>query len=226
MIIAFEGLDGSGKSSQAKELSRKLIDDGYNVILSPWRRGKGIVNFLKEMCTSEHCNARDGSLAFAAEYWTRWDEDKKYENSKDIIIYDRYIYTEIARGVARGINEEWMNLLYKNAIKPDITFFIQCNIEDLYNRKKDAKISFFEAGIDSLNEKNEKFNKTYIKYSNGEYENIFILERFCKFQEKQLKAYKELKDYKEFFKLDSSSLSIEDMEKIIYKEVIKKIELQ
>lgn len=226
MIIAFEGLDGSGKSSQAKELYRKLTEEGYNVILSPWRRGKGIVDFLKEMCTSEYCDARDGSLAFAAEYWTRWDEDKKYENSKDIIIYDRYIYTEIARGVARGITQEWLNLLYRNAIKPDITFFIQCNKEDLYNRKKDSKISLFEAGLDSMNEKKEKFNEVYIKYDNGEYDKTYILKCFCEFQEKQLEAYKELNDYKEFFKLDSSRLSIEDMEKIIYREVIKKIELQ
>lgn len=228
MIIAFEGLDGSGKSSQAKLLYKELTNKGYNVVLSPWRRGKGIVSFLKEICVSDYTYSRDGTLAFAAEYWTRWEEDKKYKDSrKSIIIYDRYIYTEIARGIARGIEKRWIKLLYENALKPDITFFLQCDLNDLYERKKNKEISFFESGFDSCynNKEQISFNELYKKFHEGKYSKDSILESFLRFQKKQLNEYKKLDEYKEFIKFNSSESKIDEIQKKIYNETIKKLKL-
>lgn len=224
MIIVFEGLDGSGKSTHIKIVYERLINEGYDVIISPWRRGKGIVKFLNRMCEHYHTNSKDGTLAFAAEFWTRWDWDlERIKSKKKIIIYDRYIYTEIARGIARGLEKNWLQSLYEGAEIPDITFFFSCSKDELNKRKNGSQISFFEAGFDSIDKRKIFFSEKYLDYKNGIHDEEKVLEAFCSFQEKQMIEYGKLNDYSNFITIDTTGRVFEDVHNQVYECLQKKL---
>ena len=220
MIIAFEGLDGCGKSTQINLLKDYLDSLHIKVSVCDWRRGKNIVKLVQRMAKSNDTFRRDGSLVFASEFWRICDDqNERIKSTNEIIIFDRYIYTEIARGIARGLNADWLNMLYNDAPIPNITFFMDCSLPIILNRKKDKDISFFEAGLDADLCSNDSYYNLYIDYNSGKISKHKLNKAFESFQEKQLKAYKSLKSFNDFCIIDTYELDIVQIHKLILNEV-------
>ena len=118
-LIAAEGLDGSGKSTQLHLLSFWLRAEGYEVILSEWASSKLIKRALKagrniaEMHQSEVVPALQRGA---------------------IVLADRYIYTALARDLARGVELVWAQNIYQFATRPDLNIYFQLNVEEALRR--------------------------------------------------------------------------------------------
>jgi thymidylate kinase len=73
--------------------------------------------------------ARDGrhpeavQLLFAADKYRAF-EDIESVYAPDILIYDRYIDSGIAYGIAGGISAEWLLSIHANLPKADLTFWL------------------------------------------------------------------------------------------------------
>ena len=68
-----------------------------------------------------------------------------------IVLADRYIYTAIARGVARAADRDWlMDHLRFCALKPDLViFYLQIGVKELVPRVLEAgKMNYWESGLD------------------------------------------------------------------------------
>jgi len=66
-----------------------------------------------------------------------------------VVLADRYIYTAIARGIARGADRDWLRDLYGFAIQPDLIFYLRLGVNDLVPRVLAAgKMNYWEAGMD------------------------------------------------------------------------------
>jgi dTMP kinase len=66
-----------------------------------------------------------------------------------IVLADRYVYTAIARGIARGADKDWLHDLYGFAVAPDLVFYLQVAVRDLVPRVLEAgKMNYWESGLD------------------------------------------------------------------------------
>ncbi|MBP1358129.1 MAG: dTMP kinase [Sulfolobus sp.] len=150
VLIAFEGIDGSGKSSQAS-LLKDWIEMRMDVYLTEWNSSDWIHDIIKEAKKKDLLTPLTFSLIHATDFSDRYERYiLPMLKTGFTVICDRYIYTAYARDTVRGVNLEWVKKLYSFAIKPDVTFYIRVQPEVALERIKKAKrkIKPQEAGAD------------------------------------------------------------------------------
>jgi dTMP kinase len=153
-FIAFEGLDGSGKSTHIKALCMKLRQKGLDVIkTSEPSRGR-IGKFIREYVESREIRLPPEieALLFAAD---RLDHVKRIiepalERGK-IVVSDRYTHSSLAYQGAEGLNIEWIEELNKFAIKPELTILLDVPSETALGRMKGRRKTIFE--VDTVQQK-------------------------------------------------------------------------
>ncbi|WP_278465353.1 dTMP kinase [Saccharolobus islandicus] len=154
LLIAFEGIDGSGKSSQAV-LLKDWIEMRRDVYLTEWNSSDWIHDIIKEAKKKNTLTPTTFSLIHATDFSDRYERFiLPMLKSGFVVICDRYIYTAYARDVVRNVDFNWVKKLYSFAIKPNFTFYIRVTPEVTLERIKKAKrkIKPQEAGIDILGE--------------------------------------------------------------------------
>lgn len=126
-LLVFEGIDGSGKSTQARRLVRRLRGLGYGVVLlrEPTRGKWGrTIKSLARM---------DGSLTPEQELnlfvKDRRENVKKNISpalaAKKIVVLDRYYFSTVAYQGAKGIDPARIRRLNESfAVKPDLVFIL------------------------------------------------------------------------------------------------------
>jgi len=134
-LIAAEGLDGSGKSTQLHLLSFWLRAEGYEVILSEWTSSKLIKRALKAGRKQGASDPRLLSLLHAADIAEIHQSDVVPALQRGaIVLADRYIYTALARDLARGVELEWARNVYQFATRPDLNIYFQISAEEALRR--------------------------------------------------------------------------------------------
>ncbi|AGJ61823.1 dTMP kinase [Saccharolobus islandicus] len=154
LLIAFEGIDGSGKSSQAV-LLKDWIEMRRDVYLTEWNSSDWIHDIIKEAKKKNTLTPTTFSLIHATDFSDRYERFiLPMLKSGFVVICDRYIYTAYARDMVRNVDFNWVKKLYSFAIKPNFTFYIRVTPEVALERIKKAKrkIKPQEAGIDILGE--------------------------------------------------------------------------
>lgn len=144
MFITFEGIDGCGKSTHAKLLSDFLNQKGYKTIILREPGGTDFSEKIREiLLTSEYnLNPQIELLLFeAARSHLTHNVIKKALQSGTAVISDRFFDSTTAyQGYGRGIDLEIIkicNNLAANGIKPDLTFYLDLEIEEALSRSKD-----------------------------------------------------------------------------------------
>ena len=134
-LIAAEGLDGSGKSTQLHLLSFWLRAEGYEVILSEWTSSKLIKRALKAGRKQGSSDPRLLSLLHAADIAEMHQSDIVPALQRGaIVLADRYIYTALARDLARGVELEWARNIYQFATHPDLSVYFRISAEEALRR--------------------------------------------------------------------------------------------
>jgi len=137
IFVTFEGIDGSGKSTQANSLLRKVQENGLNAVLFREPGGTRISEQIRQiLLTAKHTEMVSITevLLYSAARAQLTDEmiiPGLQEN--DIVICDRYYDSTTAyQGFGRGINMEFINALTQeasNRIEPDLTFLVDVDVE-------------------------------------------------------------------------------------------------
>ena len=130
-FIVFEGLDRSGKSSQASILCDSLRSQGRNVLLwkYPAREtflGKTIDGYLKN---SVSLPDRSIHLLFSANRWETVDCLLTELNNGTDIVCDRYAYSGIAYSAAKGLDFEWCRSADIGLPQPDLVLYMKVSAE-------------------------------------------------------------------------------------------------
>ena len=149
-LIVVEGTDGVGRSTQAHMLKEWLEVQGYAVLETGWTRSKLVGQAITD-AKQGHSLHR---LTYCLMYATDLADRLEYQvlpalRSGFIVLADRYIYTAIARGIARGADKRWLHNLFGFAVTPDLVFYLQAKVHDLVPRVLEAgKMNYWESGLD------------------------------------------------------------------------------
>jgi len=150
-LIAVEGLDGSGKSTQIYLLKRWLELQGLKVFFSEWNSSDLVKAATSKGKKRELLSPTTFSLIHATDFADRTEQHIIPPlKAGALVLADRYIYTAFARDVARGVNPGWVRNLYRFAVKPTIAFYFRISVADAMKRivgGRDA-IKYYEAGMD------------------------------------------------------------------------------
>jgi dTMP kinase len=150
-LIAVEGLDGSGKSTQIHLLHQWLLGLGCKVFFSEWNSSEIVKDATKIGKKKQILTPTTFSLIHATDLADRYERQvHPMLRAGYIVLCDRYMYTSFARDAVRGCRMEWIEKVYGFVGKPDITFYFRLPLEVALARILDSrpKLKFFEAGMD------------------------------------------------------------------------------
>ena len=149
-FIVFEGIDGSGKTTQSKLLSKK-INGKYTFEPTDGDIGK----YIRKILSGKKCEKEALALLFAAdrvEHVVDIEQDLK----KSHIVCDRYVYSSIVYQSIQGIDLDFIVNINRFAKKPDVMIFLDVNIDESFKRMGGRSKEIFE-NKDTL----EKVKKKY-----------------------------------------------------------------
>src|SRR6478752_4927246 len=150
-LIAVEGLDGSGKSTQVHLVKRWLELDGYRVFFTQWNSSVLVKRSTTRGKTQQLLTPTTFSLIHATDFADRYERQiLPLLRAGYIVLADRYIYTAFARDAVRGLDRDWLERMYSFAVHPDITFYFRVPLEISLNRILEGRpqLKYHEAGLD------------------------------------------------------------------------------
>jgi dTMP kinase len=140
-FICLEGLDGCGKTTQAKLLAKRLRKHYHAVYTAEPSRGP-IGKFVKKHCL--HALNRGSivteALLFAADRVDHLQSEilPALEKGK-LVVSDRYVFSSLAYQGAAGLDLKWIEEVNKHAARPDLALFIDVDPKTVTGRLKKKK---------------------------------------------------------------------------------------
>ncbi|GEA16816.1 thymidylate kinase [Moorella sp. E308F] len=162
-IIAFEGIDASGKATQAEMLATALQGRGYRVMVQSFPCYESpIGQLLKKWLRGEIGLAPQAvHMLFEADRYDFWAKKPVLELEEyDFIIFDRYTLSNLVFGIVNGLYYSWLEAMQNDLPKPDLTFILDLPVELSFKRKKNR--DRFEKDEELL----QRVQDTYIKIGN------------------------------------------------------------
>jgi dTMP kinase len=150
-LIAVEGLDGSGKSTQIKLIKRWMELQGLKVFFSEWNSSVLVKSATSKGKNRELLTPTTFSLIHATDFADRYERQLvPLLRAGYLVLCDRYIFTAFARDVVRGCSPDWVRGIYEFAAQPDLVFFFKAPLETSLGRILDGRpqLKYFEAGMD------------------------------------------------------------------------------
>jgi dTMP kinase len=141
MLIAFEGLDQSGKETQARTLGSRLERNGYTV------RPASFPDYETPI-GREIRQALDGQRDFGPDVMqllyvaNRFEWRPRIESwltDGEVVICDRYRASSIAYGEAQGLDATWLDEIQRGLPVPAITVLLDIAPETAVRRKSSGR---------------------------------------------------------------------------------------
>ena len=137
MLIAFEGLDQSGKETQAQQLRERLRETGRKVrLLSFPDYGTSIGEEIARALAGERDYGPDiMQLLFVANRHERREAIVEWLSGGLILVCDRYRASSIAYGEAQGLDPRWLEAIQQMLPAADLTLFLDIDPKTAASRK-------------------------------------------------------------------------------------------
>lgn len=207
-LIAVEGLDGSGKSTQIHLLKKWLEVQGLKVFFSEWNSSELVKSATSKGKNRQLLTPTTFSLIHATDFADRYERQlMPLLRAGYIVLCDRYIFTAYVRDVVRGCSPRWVRGVYNFAALPDLTFFFKADLEVSLARILDGRpeLKYFEAGMD-------------LRLSSDRYESFRI------FQGRMLERYLNMVEEFRFIVVNANQ-PIETQQSMVRETVASRLEL-
>jgi dTMP kinase len=207
-LIAVEGLDGSGKSTQIYLLKRWLEMRGLKVFFTEWNSSVIVKKATSKGKKRQLLTPTTFSIIHCTDFADRYERQiLPLLKAGYLVLCDRYVYTAFARDSVRGCDREWLRNLYGFARQPDLTFFFNTPLDVALGRILAGRpqLKYHEAGMD-------------LHLSGDPYESFRL------FQERIYNEYLSMLKEFPFLAIDGKA-TIEEQQAMVRRVVTDKIDL-
>lgn len=170
LFINFEGVDGSGKSTQIEHAKRYLEGKGYEVIVTFEPGGTEYASMIRELVLHKHVTEKvlpmtEVLLFFAARYQHYKTLIEPAIAAGKIILCDRFTPSTIAyQGIKGGVSKQSIKDMHQfvlGAAQPDVTILMDISIERTLKRVNSrGELDRIESSLNS--EKIEELRQLYL----------------------------------------------------------------
>ena len=180
MFISFEGIEGSGKSTQIKLIEELIRAKGYQVkkLREPGTTelGEKIRNIFLEKTTETVDPITEAFLLYASR--KHLDQNFLRQNLSDgaIVIADRYADATLAyQSYGKGLDHNFVKLIHDSSqlLSPDLTFYMDISAELSRERISDREMDRMESeSIDFF----KKVREGYLQIAHDNPERVVVLD--------------------------------------------------
>src|SRR4029077_16847036 len=150
-LIVIEGPDAVGRSTQIALLRQWLEQEGHAVLDTGMARsalaGKGI----KEAKGGNTLGPITMTLFYTTDFADRLENEIiPALRAGFVVLIDRYIFSIMARAIARGENRRWIEQVAGFALVPHAVYYLRTDVEHLVSRVVMGRAAFdyWESGMD------------------------------------------------------------------------------
>jgi len=149
-LIVVEGTDGVGRSTQVALLRQWLEQRGHAVFYTGLTRSALAGKGLKRAKEGNTLAPITFTLFYATDFADRLENQViPALRAGFIVLTDRYIASQIARAVVRGVEETWVHDVFGIALVPTTTFYLRADLRHLIPRVAFSRgFDYWESGMD------------------------------------------------------------------------------
>ena len=181
LLVAFEGPDGAGKTTQRKLFKRWLESQGHRVQTTKWASSRLIKPLIKSRKRAHAVGPEELCLLQAADFRHRLEQEILPALWRgEMVLADRFLFTGLSRDAARGLDLDWMLHVYSPLFWPDIVFYFPISVETAARRVATVRApKYYDAGQDvtAIEDPVSSFKQFEARVMR-EYENLALVFKF------------------------------------------------
>jgi dTMP kinase len=187
-LIVIEGTDGVGRSTQINLLKPWLEELGHAVLDTGMTRSLLAGEGIRRAKEGNNLGRVTQSLFYATDFVDRLENEiVPALRAGFIVLTDRYIYSQMARAIVRGMDPRWIRNIFGVALKPDAIFYLRLGIDQLVPRVVISRgFDYWESGMDL-------------------YPGLDMYDSFCNYQAALLAEFDRLSAEYKFETIDASA---------------------
>lgn len=141
LLIAFEGLDQSGKQTQAELLRDRLTAAGRTVQLLSFPDYTTVIGaeIGRALRGERHYTPDVMQLLYVANRYEWKQEIAAARDAGTIVVCDRYLASSVAYGEAHGLDPAWLVAIQRYLPQPDVTILLDIPPDVSARRKQDGR---------------------------------------------------------------------------------------
>src|SRR5579872_2546248 len=150
-LIVIEGPDSVGRSTQVARLRAWLEHQGHAVLDTGLARGALAGKGISQAKEGNTLGPITMTLFYATDFADRLENEIiPALRAGFVVITDRYIFSMMARAIARGENRTWIERTAGFALVPHAVFYLRAEVKDLISRVVVGRGAFdyWESGLD------------------------------------------------------------------------------
>ena len=150
-LVVIEGAAGVGRSTHIELLQGWLEGHGFAVATTGLVRSALTQKGIETAKEGHNFDRTTMALFYATDLADRIENEIVGAlRSGFIVLADRYIFTTMARGAARGLERDWLAQLYGFALVPERIFFLRLDPDELIRRtlRRGGELDYWESGRD------------------------------------------------------------------------------
>lgn len=169
LLIAFEGLDQSGKQTQAELLRDRLVAEGRAVRLLAFPDYDTAIGaeIGRALRGERHYGPDVMQLLYVANRYEWKGEIVDARNRGTILICDRYVASSIAYGEAQGLDPDWLVRTQAYLPQPDVTILLDI-LPAVSARRKQAGRDKYEQDLALL----ARVRDSYLRQASDEWTRV------------------------------------------------------
>ena len=198
MFITFEGIEGSGKSTQIKLLQSSLKQEGHSVEIlrepGTTQLGEKIRDVFLEKTNEKVDPMTEAFLLYASRKHLDQNFLQEHLKNKSIVIADRYSDATVAyQCFGKGLSEDFVQYIHEKSdlLSPNLTFYMDITAEASKARIDDRELDRMESeSLDFFN----KVRSGYLEIAKSNPDRIIVLDAELSVEDLQDKIFNEVKN--------------------------------
>ena len=125
MLLSFEGIDRSGKTTTIAAVERYFKDNGIDFVTYAFPYFRSDIG--RVIKNAEFESPMQMQLAFAANFWDLQERILAHKKAGTHVLLDRYIHSSVAYGMSRGLVRSTCESMLDGLLSPDIVVFLDAD---------------------------------------------------------------------------------------------------